>query len=142
MLVLARLFFIAVSLFIFFNLFLDDFENKKNAIDYKIYIFLFVFILNFIFQIFSNLINNKNISINEIIDMSIGNALLSVIAFSIYNDLSYNDFLKQYDHYEKSLILILLIVGFITTIKILELLIYSLAFLLMPNRQLQLMQLK
>ena len=125
MLVLARLFFIAVSLFIFFNLFLDDFENKKNAIDYKIYIFLFVFILNFIFQIFSNLINNKNISINEIIDMSIGNALLSVIAFSIYNDLSYNDFLKQYDHYEKSLILILLIVGFITTIKILELLIGS-----------------
>jgi len=125
MLVLARLVFIAVSLFMFINLFLSDFEDKKNAISYKIYLFLFIFVLNFMFQIFSDLINKVKISIDEIIEMSINNALLSVVAFSVYDDLSYNGFFNQYNHYQKSLILILLIIGFITTIKILELLITS-----------------
>lgn len=125
MLVLARLLFIGVSLFMFINLFLSDFEDKKNAISYKIYLFLFVFVLNFMFQIFSNLIYHVKNSIDEIIESSINNALLSVVAFSIYGDLSYNGFFNQYDHSQKSLILILLIIGFITTIKILELLITS-----------------
>lgn len=125
MLVLARLVFIAVSLFMFINLFLSDFEDKKNGISYKIYLFLFIFVLNFMFQIFSDLINKVKISIDEIIEMSINNALLSVVAFSVYDDLSYNGFFNQYNHYQKSLILILLIIGFITTIKILELLITS-----------------
>lgn len=125
MLVLARLVFIAVSLFMFINLFLSDFEDKKNAISYKIFLFLFVFVLNFMFQIFSNLINKDKILIDEIIEMSINNALLSVVAFSVYDDLSANGFFNQYNHYQKSLILILLIIGFIATIKILELLITS-----------------
>lgn len=125
MLVLAKLVFIAVSLFMFINLFLTDFDDKKNAISYKIYLFLFVFVLNFMFQIFANLINHIKISIDELIEMSINNALLSVVAYSVYDDLSYNGFFNQYTHYQKSLILILLIIGFITTIKILELLISS-----------------
>lgn len=125
MLVLARLVFIAVFLFMFINLFLTDFEDKKNAISYKIYLFLFVFVLNFMFQIFANLINKIKISMDELIEMSINNALLAVVAFSVYDDLSYNGFFNQYNHYQKSLILILLIIGFITTIKILELLITS-----------------
>jgi len=125
MLVLAKLVFMAVSLFMFINLFLYDFEDKKNAISYKIYLFLFVFILNFMFQIFANLINNIKISINEIIESSINNSLLAVIAYGIYSDLSYDKFFDRYDHSQKILILILLIIGFITTIKILELLISS-----------------
>lgn len=125
MLVLARLVFIAVSLFMFINLFLTDFDDKKNSISYKIYLFLFVFVLNFMFQIFANLINNIKISMDELIEMSINNALLSVVAYGVYDDLSYNGFFNQYTHYQKSLILILLIIGFITTIKILELLISS-----------------
>lgn len=125
MLVLARLVFITVSLFMFINLFLSDFEDKKNAISYKIYLFLFVFVLNFMFKIFSDLLNKVKISMDEIIEMSINNALLSIVAFSVYDDLSYNGFFNQYNHYQKSLILILLIIGFIATIKILELLITS-----------------
>lgn len=125
MLVLARLVFIAVSLFMFINLFLSDFEDKKNAISYKIYLFLFVFVLNFMFQIFSDLINKVKISMDEIIEMSINNALLAVVAFGVYDDLSCNGFFNQYNHNQKSLILILLIIGFISTIKILELLITS-----------------
>lgn len=125
MLVLARLVFIAASLFMFINLFLSDFEDRKNAISYKIYLFLFIFVLNFMFQVFANLINKIKISMTEVIEMSINNALLSVVAFGIYDDLSYNGFFNQYSHNQKSLILILLIIGFIATIKILELLIAS-----------------
>lgn len=125
MIVLARLVFIAVSLFMFINLFLSDFEDKKNAISYKIYLFLFIFVLNFMFQIFANLINGVKISMDEVIESSINNGLIAVIAFGIYGDLSENGFFNQYNKNQKSLILILLIIGFITTIKVLELLITS-----------------
>jgi hypothetical protein len=125
MLVLAKLLYMAVALFMFINLFLYDFENKRNAIAYKIYLFLFVFILNFMFQIFANLINQIKISMNELIESSINNSLLAVIAFGLYCDLSSNGFYREYDHNQKTLILILLIIGFIATIKILELLISS-----------------
>lgn len=125
MLVLARLAFLAITLFMFITLFLSDFEDKKNAINYKLYLFLFVFVLNFIFQIFVNLINKIKISMNEIIESSINNGLITVIAFGIYGDLSENGFFNQYTHYQKTLIMILLIIGFLTTIKVLELLITS-----------------
>ena len=125
MLVLVKLVFMAIVLFMFINLFLSDFEDKKNAISYKIYLFLFVFVLNFMFQIFANLINNKKILMVELIESSINNSLLAVIAYGVYSDLIYDGFFKDYDHSQKTLVLILLIIGFITTIKILELLISS-----------------
>jgi hypothetical protein len=125
MIILSKLLFIAVSLFMFINLFLTDLDDKKNRISYKIYLFLFIFILNFMFQIFSNLLSDITISINELIEMSINNALLAVVAFSIYIDLDDNNFFAKETQYQKSLVLILLIIGFITTIKILELLISS-----------------
>lgn len=77
------------------------------------------------FQIFANLMNNIKISIVELIDDSINNSLLAVIAFSIYSDLTYEGFFKEYSHDKKTMILVLLIIGFITTVKILELLISS-----------------
>jgi hypothetical protein len=125
MLVLAKLVFMAIALFMFINLFLSDFEDKKNAISYKIYLFLFVFVLNFMFQIFANLINNKKISMVELIESSINNSLLAVIAYGVYSDLTYDGFFKDYNHSQKTMVLILLIIGFIATIKILELLITS-----------------
>jgi hypothetical protein len=125
MLVLAKLVFMAVALFMFINLFLSDFEDKKNAISYKIYLFLFVFVLNFMFHIFGNLINNKKISMVELIESSINNSLLAVIAYGVYGDLINDGFYKDYSHSQKTMILILLIIGFIATIKILELLISS-----------------
>lgn len=125
MLVLAKLVFMAVALFMFINLFLSDFEDKRNAISYKIYLFLFVFVLNFMFQIFANLLNNKKISMIELIESSINNSLLAVIAYGVYTDLTYDGFFKDYNHSQKTMVLILLVIGFIATIKILELLISS-----------------
>ena len=125
MLILARLLVLGIILYLFIDLFLDDFEDRKNAIHYKIYIFLFIFIFNFIFQILSFLINKNKINIGEIIETSINNSLLAVIAYDVYNDLLYNNYFRSYNHQQKVLILILLIIGFISTIKILELLISS-----------------
>ncbi len=127
MLVIARLLFIGITLYMFISLFLDNFEDRKNAIPYKIYLFLFIFMMQFIFQIFSNIINSNKLAINELIEISINNALLAVIAFDVYNDLNYNGFFKSYqsNSQQKILILILLIIGFMSAIKILQLLISS-----------------
>lgn len=84
-----------------------------------------MFVFNFMFEIFANLINSIKINVSEVIESSVNNALLAVIAFGLYGDLSYNGFFDNYTNNQKSLILILMIVGFITTIKILELLITS-----------------
>jgi hypothetical protein len=123
MLVIARLLIIAITLYMFVSLFLDNFDDRHNAIAYKIYLFLFVFIMHFLFQIFSNLINSNKIAMDETIETSINNALLAVIAFDVYNDLVYNNYFKTYNHQQKILILILLIIGFMTVIKFLQLLI-------------------
>jgi len=125
MFVIAKLLFMAITLYMFVSLFLDNFDDRQNAISYKIYLFLFIFIMQFLFQIFTNIINSNKIAVNEIIETSINNALLAIIAFDIYNDLVYNNFFRTYNHQQKILILILLIIGFMTTIKILELLISS-----------------
>lgn len=125
MLVIARLLTLAIVLYMFVSLFLENFDDRHNAIAYKIYLFLFVFIIQFLFQIFANLINSKKIAVDEIIETSINNALLAIIAFDVYNDLVYNNYFRLYTHQQKILILILLIIGFMTVIKFLQLLISS-----------------
>jgi len=125
MLVLARLLFMAITLYMFISLFLDKFDDRHNAIAYKVYLFLFVFIMHFLFQVFTILINSGKVIINEIIETSINNALLAIIAFDIYNDLSVDKFFDTYTSQQKTLVLILLIIGFMTGIKILQLLISS-----------------
>jgi hypothetical protein len=123
MLVIARLLILAITLYMFVSLFLDNFDDRHNAIAYKIYLFLFVFIIQFLFQIFSNIINSSKFVMDEVIETSINNALLAVIAFDVYNDLVYNNYFKTYNNQQKILILILLIIGFMTAIKFLQLLI-------------------
>lgn len=126
MLVLARLVFLAIFLYMFISLFMNNFDDKRNSISNKIYLFLFVFIINFIFNVFGGLVSGKKLVINDFIETSINNALIAVIAFDVYNDLKVNDFFTKYTLREQRiLILVLLIIGFIATIKILELLISS-----------------
>lgn len=125
MIVLARLLFMAITLYMFISIFLENFDDRHNAIAYKIYMFLFVFIIHFMFQIFTNLINANKISINVLIETSINNAILAVIAFDVYNDLIYNGFFKTFNTQQKILMLVLLIIGFMTVVKILQLLISS-----------------
>lgn len=123
MIILLKLLVLAIILYFFINIFLDNFDDRQNGIAYKIYIFLFVFIIQFIFHLISNLTSSTRILINEIIETSINNSLLAVIAFDIYNDLEYINYFKTYNKQQKILMLILLIIGFMTIIKFIQLLI-------------------
>lgn len=125
MLILVRLLFTAITLYLFFNIVLDNFDDRYNAITNKIYLFLFVFIINFLFNFSTILININSISINSLVESAINNALLSVISFDIYNDLIYNGYFKNYTFHQKTLVLLLLIISFMACIKILQLVISS-----------------
>ena len=123
MFILLRLFFIAISLYLYLNIFLYDFNIQDKAISNKIYLFLFIFIINFLYYFASNLFASVKISINDIIEISINNALLSIIAYGVYNDLFLNGYFLNLNYQQQILMLILLIISFITSIKILQLLL-------------------
>ena len=59
---------------------------------------------------------------SEIVDVSINDGLLSVIAFDIYKDMILQGKYEGYSKSLKSLVLVLLILAFITSIKLLHLL--------------------
>jgi hypothetical protein len=56
-------------------------------------------------------------------DTAINNALLAVIAYDIYNDLIYEGFYEKYTPFQRIAVLVLLILAFITTVKLLQLLL-------------------
>jgi hypothetical protein len=63
----------------------------------------------------------NQIDFNEAIELAVRDALIAVIAYDIYNDLIYNKFFSTYDSNQKIIILTLLVVCFLTTIKLFEL---------------------
>ncbi|AYV80098.1 MAG: hypothetical protein Gaeavirus9_8 [Gaeavirus sp.] len=82
-----------------------------------------MFLLQVTLNIFSNIFNREKISVNSIIDTAINNALLSVIAYDVYNDLVFNDFYKTCNKLQKTSILVVLVLSFITAVKLLQLLL-------------------
>ncbi len=124
MTILIRLFITGIALFFYLSIFLPDFEDRSNAIPYKLYMFLFVFIIQFILYFFTNATTTTNkSSLNQIIESSINNALLAVIAYDVYNDLYFNKIFINMNEHQRIISLVLLIVGFMTTVKIIQLLI-------------------
>ena len=123
MILLLRLIFTGIALFFFVAFFLENFDDRRNSIIYKLYLFTFIFLLQVILNVFNNIFNKEKITINSIMETAINNALLAVIAFDIYNDLIYDGFYKKYNGYQKISVLVLLILAFITTVKMLQLLL-------------------
>ena len=123
MILLVRIIFTAIVLFFFVGMFLEDFDDKRNSIFYKLYLFLFMFLLQIILNVFNNIFNKQKITLNSIMETAVNNALLSVIAFDVYNDLVFEGFYKGYTSYQKISVLVLLIIAFITTVKLLQLLL-------------------
>jgi hypothetical protein len=123
MILLFRLIFTAIALFFFVALFLENFDDRRNSIVYKLYLFTFIFLLQVILNIFNNIFNKEKITVNSIMETAINNALLAVIAFDVYNDLIYEGFYKGYNQYQKIATLVLLILAFIVTVKMLQLLL-------------------
>lgn len=123
MILLLRLIFTGIALFFFVSFFLENFDDRRNSIVYKLYLFTFIFLLQIILNVFNNFFNKEKITINSIMETAINNALLAVIAFDIYNDLIYEGFYKGYNKYQKITVLVILILAFITTVKMLQLLL-------------------
>ena len=84
MILFVELLVIGILLFFFVTFFLDNIENEDNAIWYKLYIFLFMFFIQIIISFINSLFTNDVINYSELIDMSISNSLLTVIAFEVY----------------------------------------------------------
>ena len=101
-------------------MFFIDLDDRSNVFVYKIYLFLFIFFIQFILTIISMLITNQ-IDFNEAIELAVRDALIAVIAYDIYNDLIYNKFFLTYNSSQKIIILTLLIICFLTIIKLFEL---------------------
>lgn len=123
MILLLRMIFTGIALFFLILFFLENFDERNNAIIYKLYIFTFVFLLQVILNIFNNLFNGDKITLNYIMDTAVNNALLAIIAFDVYGDLTYKKVLNFQNKYQQIAILVLLILGFIATIKLLQLLL-------------------
>ena len=122
MLLLARLLIIGISLFLFLIYVLKNFDTNDDVILNKIYIFSFIFFIQIITNLISNLFSTNKIALDEIINLSINNALLGVIAFDIFGNLEQNGNYTTFTKEHKALILVFLIIAFITSIRLIQML--------------------
>jgi hypothetical protein len=125
MILLLKLVITAITLFLFITLYLPDFDDRRNSLMYKLYLFLFMFLLQSTIGIFNNFFADKKISFNTVIENAVNNSLITVISYDIYNDMVYNGFYRGTDANQKTAVLVILIMGFITSIKLLEMLLTS-----------------
>jgi len=123
--ILFKLLIITIALIFYLNNFMENISDRKLAIPHKIYLFLFIFIVQFLINFFTNVNDKETITLGQIIEDAVNNALLAVIAFDVYNDLVYLNYYKELNPHQQITILIFLIIGFMTAVKILQLLITS-----------------
>ena len=105
----------------FFLLYLID-DDNLNSLIYKLYLFLFVFIIEFVIQIFESVIVNpkEHIVLSNIVQNSINTAYIATIVNCLYSEMVYNNFYKNYTKYQKISLLTLLIISFIVAVKFIE----------------------
>ena len=115
-------------LFLFVTFFLDDVKNKDNVIWYKLYIFLFMFFIQIIVSFVNSIFTKEIISYPELIDSSITNALLTVVAFDVYGDMVLKDYLNDLSQSQKNLLLVLLVIGFMVSIRLIQMLFSTNAY--------------
>ena len=124
MILITRLLITGFTLFVFLYYLIDD--DKINFVDSillnKLYIFLFVFIIQFLLNIFHKIYMDPSTTTSEVVDISINDGLLSVIAFDIYKDMILQGKYNGYSKSLRSLVLVLLIITFIASIHLLHLL--------------------
>jgi len=122
---LIKLLALGILLFAFVLVVLDNFDNRQNALAYKIYMFVFVFFVMITLGILDNVYSHSDLKLNHIVDNSINYGIISVLAYDVFNDQIYNGFYKNYNNYQRIMTLVILIIGFITSIKLLQLLFDS-----------------
>lgn len=123
--ILIKLFLTAIALYFYLTNFMENVNDREYAIPHKIYLFIFVFIIQFLYTFITNVRSKDKITIGEIIEDSVNNALLSVVAFDVYNDLIYLRYYQGLSSRQQILVLVLLIIGFMASVKILQLLVIN-----------------
>jgi hypothetical protein len=99
-------------------------SNDKLFLN-KLYTFFFVFLIQFSFNIVNDLIEKKNISIYDNVDICIKKSLIAVIAFDTFTEMNCIGYFQGFTNKQKSIVITLLIVCFITVVQILQLLIVN-----------------
>lgn len=100
--------------------------NNDSYIFHKFIIFILLFCFQFIVQLLIKVKNKCKININRIISKSMIIALLAVVGYSVYIDLNYMDYTKNYFEsfaYDPKLIYLMatiMIILFISLYKIIE----------------------
>ena len=124
--ILIKLFLLTIALYVYLNHFMNNFGDRQYALNNKAFLFIYVFIIQFLINFISNIkgiSNDENMSINDVIETSVNSALLAIIAYDIYGDLVYKKYYVGLSHQQQIMVLILLIIGFMATVKVLQLLI-------------------
>lgn len=100
--------------------------DPNSHIRMKLYIFIGVFVFEFVIRTIFTIFRRCLIDINKIVKNSLQIALIAVVAYSIYNDLVFasNSFIVKYDDsYVRNLIIALIIVIFIILGYLLEIIL-------------------
>ena len=108
-------------LYLFVSMFLEPVENRDNIIWYKLYIFLFMFFIQIIISFINSIFTKDVILYPELIDSSITNALLSVVAFDVYGDLVIKKYI-DISPSQQNLLLVFLVIGFMVSIRLIQML--------------------
>ena len=84
-----------------------------------------MFFIQIIISFVNSLFTNEVISYPELIDVSITNALLTVIAYDVYEDLIYKEYISKLSNSQKNLVLVFLVIGFLVSIRLVQMLFYT-----------------
>ncbi len=115
------LFFGLILLFKFLNI--NDKSNVNKNLLYKLYLFIYVFLLLATTDMITNLILKQPINIENTISSSINSAFIAIFAYVTYDELMYNNFFKDYSNEQNVSTLILLIILFISSVKVVQMFI-------------------
>ncbi len=98
-------------------------DNINDSLLYKLYLFIFVFLSIFITSTVSYLMAKETINYEIIMEYSVNNAMLAIIAYATYDNLIYHGFYKDYSPTQQMFMLIYLIILFIAVVKMVQLFI-------------------
>ena len=120
--IIIEIFVLAMLIFVFSNKVLV--ENNGMFLN-KLYTFFFVFLIQFVINVLNDLIEKKNTSIGDNIDICIKKSLIAVIAYDTFTEMDCKKYFESFNANQKSIVITLLIVCFISTIQILQLLVVN-----------------
>lgn len=123
---------ILMSLFIASNTYLVvDIEDYNDLIKNKFVFFLAIFFFQSVLMVISDIVNNCKINMGSVVNSSIRVALIGVIGYSVYSDLTMMDYTRDFfkqefgNEHKSNWLCTAIIIMFISILKLFELLLTS-----------------